>query len=71
MPAAALHRRWAREYLDRAQKSPSRRQAAEYLRLAVSVRAKALEVAPSKAFSDGHLSRFRSIPLSSARTLRA
>ena len=52
MPAAALHRRWAREYLDRAQKSPSRRQAAEYLRLAVSVRAKALEVAPSKAFSD-------------------
>jgi hypothetical protein len=45
MSSPALHRRWAREYLVRAQEAPHRDRKVKYLRLAVRncVRARALE----------------------------
>jgi hypothetical protein len=45
MLSATIHRRWAREYLARAEQAPSRRRKLNYLRLAVanSVRAQNFE----------------------------
>jgi hypothetical protein len=36
LPSAVIHRKWAREFLVRAQQAPSREQAVKYLQLAVS-----------------------------------
>jgi hypothetical protein len=48
---AAIHRRWAREFLDRAQQAQTRSRKLQYLRLAVnnSVRAQAMEAGGSQA----------------------
>ena len=59
MITPALHRRWAREYLARAQKSPQPNRKRHYLRLAVSntVRAHRLEAQGeqrSVVSADGH-----------------
>lgn len=45
MLRSTMHRKWAREYLDRAERVTTRRRKLDYLRLAVcnSVRAHALE----------------------------
>jgi len=45
MMSPALHRRWAREFLARAQQATSRRRGRDFLRLAVSnsIRAQELE----------------------------
>jgi hypothetical protein len=45
MLPAGIHRKWAREFLARAQQAPSRSRKVKYLRLAVSnsVRAQTLE----------------------------
>lgn len=49
-----IHRKWAREYLHRAQRAPSRRRALALLRLAVSnsIRAQDLEAEAASKPSD-------------------
>jgi len=48
MLSATIHRRWAREYLARAEQAPNRRRKLNYLRLAVanSIRAQNIETEP-------------------------
>jgi hypothetical protein len=55
MLSAAIHRKWAREFLARAQGAPSRARKVKYLRLAVShsVRAQTVEVETAPAESTG------------------
>jgi hypothetical protein len=45
MPSPAVHRRWAREFLARAETAPSRNRKLKYLRLAVdnTLRARTIE----------------------------
>jgi hypothetical protein len=58
MLPAAVHRRWAREFLARAQEAPSQAHKVKYLRLAVSnsVRAQTVEAetAPAEPEADSH-----------------
>ena len=50
MLRSTMHRRWAREYLDGAERATTRRRKLDYLRLAVcnSVRAQALEASEER-----------------------
>ena len=56
MMSPVLHRRWAREYLARAQQAPSRRRGLDLLRLAVSnsIRAQELEAEATSEPSEVH-----------------
>jgi hypothetical protein len=53
MLPAAIHRKWAREFLARAQEAPSRARKVKYLRLAVSdsIRAQKVEAETTPAES--------------------
>jgi hypothetical protein len=55
MLSATIHRRWAREYLARAEQAPNRRRKLNYLRLAVtnSVRAQNIESEPDADQASG------------------
>jgi len=54
MPSAALHRRWAREFLDHALRAPTRSRKLKYVRLAVnsSVRAQRIEAGDNSATAE-------------------
>lgn len=52
MLSAAIHRRWAREFLARAQESANRAQKVKYLRLAVSNRVRAQTVGAETASAE-------------------
>ena len=56
MMSPVIHRRWAREYLVRAQQATSRRRGLELLRLAVSnnIRAQELEADAASEPSEWH-----------------
>lgn len=61
MMSPVIHRRWAREYLARAQQATSRRRGLDLLRLAVSnnIRAQELEAETISEPSEWHREMYR------------
>ncbi|WP_162917379.1 hypothetical protein [Dongia deserti] len=61
MPSAAVHRRRAREFLDRAVRAPARNRKLKYLRLAVSNSVRAQNMEGEGASATAERSTFKKV----------